>query len=389
MTKKTSQTRRLFSTKTIGFIIWSVCAFAAGYAVKSQNTASIMPAMPQAMVPNVVTGQPIVKDIRPFKNFIAQVEPVNEVDIKPQVSGTIDAVLFENGSFVEEGSPLFIIDKSRYEANVQAAQADLDKAKANVIQIENDYHRMTKLYKDKFLAQAELELAQSNLEQAKAAVSQAKANLKLAELDLSHATIVAPISGYIGKAFITKGNYIDSSATSLARIVQTNPIRLTFSVTDKERLQKVVQTNAQNPFNIHLILANGQELPIKPLKVFTESEVDKTTATMSVYVEYDNENRLLLPGNVLSIKLSDSDEKQAVLVSQSAVLQDSAGKYVMTIDSENKAHQQYIEATENIDNYYIVENGLSPQDTIILTGGQKVREGQLVKPITTANRKEK
>lgn len=388
MTKKISYFKRLLSGKVIVFIIWSACAFAAGYSFKSTNTPSLA-GMPQAIIPHVVTGRPIVKDIRPFKNFIAQVEPVNEVDIKPQVSGTIDAVLFENGSFVEEGAPLFIIDKSRYEANVQAAQADLDKAKANVIQIENDYNRMTKLYKDKFLAQAELELAESNLEQAKAAVSQAKANLKLAELDLAHATITAPISGYIGKAFITKGNYVDSSVASLARIVQTDPIRLTFSVTDKERLQKVSLENTQNPFNIHLVLANGKELPIRPLKVFTESEVDKTTATMSVYVEYANEKRLLLPGNVLSIKLSDSEEQKAVLVSQSAVLQDSAGKYVMTVDSDNKAHQQYIDATENIDNYYIVESGLSAQDTLILTGGQKVREGQTVNPIPAVQSKEK
>ena len=381
MQKKTHFKNIHFSKKTIFFLIWSAALFYIGFSVKSATAPE--PVRPQGFSTAVITGQPLEKDIRLFKNFIARVEPVNEVDIKPQVYGTLDAVLFENGSYVEEGTPLFIIDKSRYEANVQAAQADLDKALANVTQIENDYNRMTKLYKDKFLAKAELELAESNLEQAKAAVSQAKANLKLAQLDLEHATISAPISGYIGKALVTKGNYIDSSATTMARIVQTNPVRIAFSVTDKERLQKVSGPNEQTPINMRLVLADGNEVDIQPLKIFTESEVDEATASIFVYAEYANEKRLLLPGNILSVKLSDSAEHKVILIPQDAVMQDKGGKYVMKVDENNTAHQQYIKADENWDNYYIVEKGLNAADTVILSGAQKVREGQSVqaKPV--------
>lgn len=377
MQKKTSFHQFKISKKAIFFLLWSAAVFYAGFCIKSA-TAPTAAIRSQSMNTAVITGQPVEKDIRLFKNFIASVEPVNEVDIKPQVYGTIDEVLFENGSYVKEGTPLFIIDKSRYEANVQAAQADLDKASANVVQLENDYTRMTKLYKDKFLAKAELELAESNLEQAKAAVSQAKANLKLAQLDLEHATISAPISGYIGKALVTKGNYIDSSATSLARIVQTNPVRIAFSVTDKERLQKVSDNSAKSPLNIRLILADGQEIPITPLKIFTESEVDKSTASIFVYVEYANEKKLLLPGNILNVKLSDAAEQKALLIPQESVMQDKGGKYVMKVDENNVAHQQYIETDDSFDNFYIVKSGLTLNDTIIFSGGQKVRDGQPV-----------
>ncbi len=379
------QTKKRFNvTKTISFGLWTLCAVGIGYSLKSTTTPQTPPQMPMSE-PLVITGHPLEKDIRPFKNVIALVEPINEVDLKPQVSGTVDAVLFENGSYVKEGDILFIIDKSRYEANVQARQADLDKAQANVIQIQNDYNRMNKLYKDKFLAKAELELAESNLAQAKANVSQAEANLKLAQIDLKHATVTAPISGYISKAHITKGNYVSTSTQSLARIVQTNPVRIAFSVTDKERVQKVLtrqQDKEAELFDMHMILPNGKEIEVQPDKIFTESEVDKDTASISVYAEYANEQRLLLPGNVLTAKLSETKEQKVILVSQDAVLQDTKGKYVMKITNDNTATQQYIQSNENIDNYYIVEQGLTPTDLIILTGAQKVRDGQKVKPTT-------
>ena len=371
-------------TKTLLFGVWTICAIGIGYMLKPANTSQAPAQMPMKE-PLVVTGSPIEKDIRPFKKVIALVEPINEVDLKPQVSGTIDTVQFENGSYVKEGDVLFVIDKSRYEANVQASQAALDKAQANVIQIQNDYNRMKKLYKDKFLAKAELELAESNLAQAKASVSQADANLKLAKIDLEHATVTAPISGYISKAHITKGNYVSTSTPSLARIVQTNPIRIAFSVTDKERVQKVLtrqQDQNADLFDMHVMLPNGKEIEVQPDKIFTESEVDKDTATVSIYAEYANDKRLLLPGNVLTAKLSETSEQKVLLVPQDAVLQDTKGKYVMKITNDNTAVQQYIQSTENIDNYYIIEQGLTPSDLIVLTGVQKVRNGQKVKPTT-------
>ncbi len=361
-------------------IVWSAACIGIGYGIHTLNQPD-MPLNRGNGATYVVTGNPIQKDIRPYKTFIAFVEPINEVNLKPQVSGTIDDVLFENGAFVKEGDALFIIDKRKYEANVQAAQANLDKANANVVQIQNDYNRQLKLYKDKFLPKAELEVVESNLTQAKAGVSQAEANLKLAKLDLEYATVTAPISGFTGKALVTKGNYVDTNSATLARIVQTNPVRIAFSITDKERLDKLNTENGEKNqfFSINMLLSNGREVRFTPNKVFSDSETSSDTATMSVYVEYENEDNLLVPGNVISVQVSDNEEKTATLIPLSAVLQDSNGKYVMKMNSDGIAVQQYIKTTETIDNMAIIENGLTPQDTVILAGGQKVTSGQPVK----------
>lgn len=380
---KTISKFHLFTTRNLLLLGWTICAFGIGYGLKS-NTPSAPMQMPAGGIREalVITGQPTQKDIRPSKNFIAMVEAVNEVNLKPQVSGTVDAVLFANGAFVKEGDELFIIDKSKYEANVQSAEAGLAKTQANVIQIQNDYNRQKKLYKDKFLPKAELEIVESNLEQAKAQVRLAEATLKLAQIDLEHATIKAPISGFISKAFVTKGNYVSTDSTALAKIVQIHPVRIGFSVTDKERLEKVMTMQPdETPFYMTLVLANGVEKPIQPENIFTDKEADKNTATISVYTEYANEDNLLLPGNVLTVKLSDTAEKPALLVPQDAVLHDSDGQYVMKVTPDKTALQQYIQTMGNLDKFYIVEKGLTKEDIIILSGAQKVRSGQKIKSV--------
>lgn len=386
--KKMLQTVRGLSrrSKYMLFILWSVACLSIGYGVHTavQPMGQMAGGMRETYV---LTGKPIIKDMRSYQSFIAFAEPINEVNLKPQVSGTVEEVLFENGSYVKEGDVLFVIDKRKYEANVQSAQADLDKAHANVVQIKNDYNRQLKLYKDKFLPKAELEVAESNLAQANAAVQQADANLKLAKLDLEHATVVAPISGYISKALVTKGNYVDTNGTTLARIVQTNPIRISFSVTDKERLKglKTYQRNNMELSEMNLVLSDGNIIEIMPTKLFAESETSTDTATFSVYVEYDNAEKLLLPGNIFTLRIPNSEKKNAVIIPQSAVLQDSNGKYVMKANNAGIAVQQYVETSETIDNYAVIDKGLSANDTVILSGGQKVSTGQKIKSISADN----
>lgn len=332
------------------------------------------------MIPYVLTAPVQQQDITPSKPYIALVEPINAVDIKPQVSGVIDKVLFEDGAMVQAGDSLFIIEQDRYQANVDIAQANLEKAKANIIQLQSDYNRQEKLYKQKFLPKAELEVIESTLNQAKASVKKAEADLKLALLDLEHTVIKAPITGRIGKALYTKGNYVDTSVSSLARLVQTSPIRIAFSITDKEHLDHFtrLQQGEEAKFAIALSLADGKKVDINPKKIFTDNEIDKKTATMSIYIEYENEEGLLTSGNYITVLISPAQKKKALLVPQSAILQDASGKYVMKA-LNNIAEKQYVEVGDNYQNMSIIEKGLSPTDTIIVSGAQKVQSGQTIK----------
>jgi len=313
------------------------------------------------------------KNVAPAKKYIARVEAINAVDIRPQVSGYIEEVLFEDGSYVKEGDTLFRIEQRKYKANLASAKAALSQA-------ENDYKRQLSLYKDKMLPAAELEVAETSLEKA-------KANLELANLDVEHSEIKAPISGKIGKTFITKGNYVDPSTSSLARIVQITPVRVNFSLTDKERLEslKYIDKEGRGKNSIQFLLANGQVVDVKDPKLFQDNEMNAETATISMYAVYSNEEGLLVPGNLITVLVSADGPEEALIVPQVAVAQDSNGKYVMTVNDENVAEQRYVGLGQSIGDNYIITSGIEPGEKIIISGVQKVTNGQKVKTTIVAD----
>ena len=315
----------------------------------------------------VTVQTPKLENVTSNKKYIAKVEAINAVDIKPQVSGYIEEILFEDGSEVQEGQSLYNIEKRRYAANVTSA-------KATLMQLENDYKRQQALYRDKMLPKAELEVAEAN-------VAKAKAALDLAEVDLDHADIEAPISGRIGKTLVSKGNFVASGGANLARIVQMQPVRISMSVTDKERLNAVREMSKEsNESKIHLQaqLADGTLIDIEPNKIYADNEVNAQTATIPLYIEYQNKDNLLIPGNFINVFVSETSVKEEITVPQVAVAQDGNGKYVMVVN-DGVAEQRYVEIGDTFKDRFIVKNGLKADDKIAITGVQKLSNGQKVK----------
>lgn len=319
------------------------------------------------------------KPIALGKNFIAKVEAINASDVVPQVSGYIDQVLFQDGSFVNEGDTLFIIDQKRYKAAVSSAEATLDKANASLKQIQSDYHREQALYNDHMLSKADLELAESNLANAKANVKAAQAALDLAKLDLAYTEVKSPISGHIGKALMTKGNLATAGASKLARVVQMDPIRVVFSITDKERLSGMDQltSNSTRP-DIQIALPNGQTIEMPEANIFADNEINAQTATMAVYAQTDNKENKLVPGNYVNVTVSLDKLRPMILVPQTAVSQDATGQYVMTVSKEGVVVQKYIKVGDVVGTQYVVISGLEEGDRVVTIGQQKLQNGQPV-----------
>lgn len=313
------------------------------------------------------------------KNFIAKVEAINATDVVPQVSGYVDQVLFADGSFVNEGDVLFIIDQKRYKAAVSSAEATLEKANASLKQIQSDYNRELALYKDHMLSQADLELAESNLSNAKANVKAAKAALDLARLDLNYTEVRSPISGYIGKALVTKGNLATAGVSKLARVVQMDPIRVVFSITDKERLSGMDQvTNPNMRPDIQVALPNGQTIEMPEASLFADNEINSQTATMAVYAQTDNKENKLIPGNYVRVTVSMDKFRPVLLIPQTSVSQDATGQYVMTVNEQGVVVQKYITLGDVVGTNYVVVSGLNEGDRVVTIGQQKLQNGQPV-----------
>ncbi len=348
-----------------------------GFVIKGKLSGGAQMNYGAAGQTSVLTEKVYKRPVALGKTFIAKVEAINASDVTPQVSGYIDKVLFKDGSFVKEGDVLFVIDQVRYKAAVSAAEASLEKAKATLKQIESDYNRELSLYKEKMLSKADLEVSESNLANAKANVKAAQASLDLAKLDLAYTEVRSPISGYVGKALMTKGNYTNAAVSKLARVIQMDPIRVVFSVTDKERLSGMDQVLTSNP-DIQVSLPNGETIEIAGASLFTDNEINADTATMAVYAQSTNADRKLIPGNYVNVTVSASKFMPSILIAQTAVAQDASGQYVMTVNAENIVVQKYITVGDVVENQYVVLSGLEEGDRVVPVGHQKLQNGQKV-----------
>lgn len=358
------------------------CGYAGWYLKGRLSPQSAMMGMLGGGTPYVLTDEATIENIAPRKDFIGHVEAVKSVDLHPQVTGYVEKVLFEEGSYVQEGDVLFVIEQQRYMANLSLAEAELAKAQANLVKVEKDYNRQVALNKQKYASDASLDASKNELSSAKAAVKQAQANLELAKINVGYTTITAPISGYIGKALVTEGNFVTSSTQTLARIVQTNPIRIVYSVNDSDFVD--VRQHAKNGGNndfldTEIVLPNKDKINLKPLKRFTDNEINTDTATIAVYDEYDNTRRLLTPGNYVQVLLSTSAPVDAVMVPQASVGQDAQGNYVMVVGNDDIVEQRRVILGDTVDDKQVVKQGIKVGEKVIVQGLTKVQSGQKVK----------
>ena len=319
---------------------------AAGWYMKAKLT----PQMPNLAAmsggePAVLVQKITASNISPQSGYIAHVEPIKSVDLKPQVAGYVEKVLFEEGSHIQEGDVLIVIEQDRYKATVSLREAELDAAKAN---------------------------------------------LDLAKIDLDYTEIKAPFSGYIGKALVREGNYVSSKSTSLARIVQVNPIRVAFSMTDRDYLNIKQQYGTESNANIktRLLLPNGKVMNNHFMSRFTDNEVNSDTATIAVYAEFNNDEGFLIPGNYVKIMIGSKEDVTALLVPQAAVAQDEHGNYVLVVDENNVATQRRVVLGDVMGENQIVMEGLAQDEMVVIQGLQKVRDGQKVRPSVIASEAE-
>lgn len=322
-----------------------------------------------AMPPATVTAQAVVPSpLQPATEYIAKIEPVEDVQIRSEVSGYIAAVHFTEGSLVKAGDLLFTIDRNSYQAAADAAAAELNRA-------QKLYDRM-KLADARSISKADMDAAESALLRAKAAV-------KLAQVSLDYTEIKAPVSGRIGSAYVTKGNYVAASSGALARIVQIDPVRVTFSMTDREYLKFRQQelAGAGQVRVAQLRLPDGTLLPVVGKKEFDDNAMNPATGTIAVRYLFENRDGLLVPGGYAVALLRNPDSEKGLKIPQKALLLDQYGPSVLTLDEKNTVGMARVVTGPQIGPDVVVLSGLKEGDRIIVDGIQKARPGAAVNVI--------
>ena len=314
------------------------------------------------------------------ERFVAHAEPVQEVDLLPQVDGYIEEVKFKEGDIVKEGAVLYVLDGERYQAIVNQRKADLAAAEAEQRRADRYYDRMLKA-DARGITQLERDNAEAAADSAKAAVLQAKANLVVAEYDLKKTCVTAPISGQIGKTTAHVGDYVSPSKGALARIVQIDPMRVSFPLTDRAYVGwRSAQLKGLAPdYRLRLLLPDGSEYSGQGAWAFDDNTMSKETATIIMRLVFPNPNRMLIPNSYVTLLVDYKKPPKLPCVPQQAVIDLSTGsRCVWVLKADMTVEQRVIETREMSDGWIPVDKGLSLGEKVIVSGMSKLAPGMKV-----------
>ena len=315
------------------------------------------------------------------RSYPGRVVPIQKVDIVPQVSGEILEVAFENGAAVVEGDVLYRLDPVKYEAAVKNAESKVAECKANVSYAELSYERHKTLFQTHAVSLDALDNALSQRDSSRAAYAAAQADLVAAKDDLKHCVIVAPISGKLGSTVKTKGNYVNKGAETLVTIVQRDPIRVRFSMSNREILELFRSTWSTNREDavIRLVLPDGTEFGERGRAEYMDNASDEATDTVQIFALFKNPGRELKAGGTVGVRVSSLKGVSRPAIPAGAVLQDVRGPYVWVVGQDGAVERRYI-ARGNLreDGFLFVEKGLSVGERLVADGGQKVRKGDVI-----------
>lgn len=349
------------------------------------DAAAAKPQMPPATV--AVTNAEMRAYNLP-ERFVAHAEPVQEVDLLPQVDGYIKEMLFKEGDLVKEGQTLYVLDDERYQAVVNQRKADLEAAEAESRRAERYFKRMQEA-DERGITQLERDNAEAGAEKAKASVLQAKANLIVAEYDLKKAKVVAPISGQIGKSAAHVGDYVAPSKGALARIVQIDPIRVTFPLTDRAYIawREAQRKGAATDYRMRLILADGSDYDQEGAWDFDDNQMSKETATIQMRLKFPNPERLLIPNSYVTLLTDNKNPPRYPSVPQSALFGLPGGNEgVYIVKDDGTVELRAVEALEMFEGWRACPKGLAAGETVVIAGTGKIGPGmKIVRGVATPN----
>lgn len=302
-----------------------------------------------------------------------RLQAVRTAQVRARVEGIVERRLFAEGSDVKAGTPLFRLDARTYRTTATAAEADLVAARQT-------HERNRRLIEQKMVSLQQYELGEARLKQAEAALARAR-------LDVENASVLAPISGRIGRALVTEGALVGKGeSTHLATIEQLDPIYANFTQSNADllRLQQALKAGKlkrAESAKVELLLEDGSVYPLPGKLLFADLAVDPNTGSVQMRAEFPNPQRELLPGTFVRIRFPEAEMEQAIRVPQRAVQMSAQGQSVMLVDAEGKAAPRPVKVGAMAGSDWIVVDGLKGGEQIIVNGLQKARPGTPVKAV--------
>ncbi len=346
--------------------------------------SAAMPPPPEVSVATVLS-----KPVRQWDDFTGRVTAVETVDLRPRVSGYVERVAYEEGQPVNKGDLLFVIDQRRYRAELDRAQANLERARSEARLAQSQDVRARNLLAVQAISREEFDTRKAATAQGNASVRAAEAAVASARLDLQFTQVRSPISGRAGRALVTTGNLAQADTTLLTTLVSLDPVHVYFE-SDEQTFLRYNESSrngerAESRNAVRVGLANETGYPHAGTVDFVDNQVDPRTGTIRARAVLANPDHVFTPGLFARVQLEGNTETRALLIDDKAVLTDQDRKYVYVLGPKNAAMRKDIVLGRMVDGLRVVTSGLTPQDKVIVHGVQKVFfPGMPVAPKTIA-----
>jgi RND family efflux transporter MFP subunit len=344
----------------------------------------------QGPLPNVKVAQPLSQEVTEWDEYTGRIEAVNSVDVRARVSGYLEKVNFKAGDKVHKGDLLFVIDPKPFTAQLNYAEAELERAKSRHELAKNDLARSERLFRAKAISEEEHDARSKGLREAVAAVQSAQANVYTARLNLEFTQVRSPIDGRIGRELITAGNLVNGGggdATLLTFIVSTDPVYVYVDADERSALKYRRQAQQEGRGSledektpVQLAVADEVNFPHQGYLDYVSPREDTATGTVTLRGVFPNQDELLSPGFFARMRVRGSAPYLAILVPDRAIGTDQAQRFVWVVNQDNQVEYRKVELGAHIGQSRVITQGLKPEEWTVIEGIQRIKPGAKVNP---------
>ena len=347
-----------------------------------KNAAPAAPEAPQLPVLSIIN-----EDVTTETEYPASIQGTVDVEIRPQVSGNLDRVLVDEGAYVTKGQTLFKINERPFREQLNNALASLHAAEAALINTQLEVDKLTPLVQNKVVSDYQLKTAKASQKIAAANIEQARAMVASARINLGYTNVKAPVSGYIGRLPKKQGSLVSATDIEpLTTLSDVHEVFVYFSLGETDFIKfksqyagTTIGDKIKNLPPVTLILADNNAYAKAGKIDMVDGQFDKTTGAITLRATFPNTNGTLRSGNTGKIRLGINHD-DAILVPQSATIEMQDKVFVFTLNKENKVNKMPVTIIGKSGTNYLISDGVKTGDQIVLSGIDKLQEGQLIQP---------
>lgn len=340
------------------------------------------------MSKEVVVDNPHMEQVNVSAESTGRVEAQYSIDVIARVSGFLLKKYFKEGDFVKKGQLLFQIDPREYQLSVNNSRAAVNQYQALYTNAQQEWHRANALVKEDLISRSDVDSSLAARNQNKALLDSANQQLELAKVNLSYTSIRSPIDGRIGKVNITEGNYVTATSGSLVNVASVSPVYVSFSLKGDDFVKLLKASDKFKDVEVKVQFGDGSWYDKVGTVNFVDNKIDKDSGSVQMRATFDNEKGWLVPGAYMKVKLTAPKTVEFMTVPQACAKGDAMSGYYVWAVQDNKAVRKDIKVSDDINNNWIVEDGLNKSDVIVVSGIQNVAaEGQKLKIITNQSEK--